>query len=99
MYSTPAPATVPGATVDATGCPAVIPFDFDRDGDVDRDDLAVFTSCYTGPSILGSPSGCPANAFNAADRDGDLDVDQADFGIFQRCYGGANKPAQAACAG
>jgi len=32
-----------------------------------------------------------------ADFDADNDVDQSDFGIFQRCYSGAGKPADPNC--
>lgn len=93
------PNTVPGATIDASGCPPEIRFDFDRDGDVDDTDLNQFSACATGPAILGPPeSGCTQAQFTAADFDKDGDVDQDDFGIFQRCYGGANKPADPNCA-
>lgn len=93
------PNTIPGAVVDATGCPPIIPFDFNRDGDVDPDDLTVFSRCATGPMVPGPPSGCVAAEFDAANRDQDSDVDQDDFGLFQRCYGGADNPADPACAG
>ena len=33
-----------------------------------------------------------------SDLDGDWDVDQADFAIFQRCFGGENVPAEPNCA-
>jgi len=75
-----------------------IPFDFDGDGDVDKDDFAIFSACVTGPAVAGPPAGCTPAQFSACDRDGDNNVDQADFGMFQRCYTGANKPGQPACA-
>jgi hypothetical protein len=86
------------------------PGDFDGDGDVDGGtgspgDLEAFQACVTGPGIAYDPSnlpaGCelsPVNGFLPADFDRDGDVDQDDFGIFQRCYSGANKPAGLSCA-
>lgn len=79
--------------------------DFDADGDVDADDLAIFTACATGPAIpyaVGSlPLGCnlAADTHNhiAADLDGDGDVDIDDLGRFQRCYSGAGAPAYPHC--
>ena len=90
------PNTIPGESVDSSGCPPLIPFDFDRDGDVDTDDLKVLSACYTGPAILGPPSGCTPDAFHVADRDHDGDVDQSDFGLFQRCWSG-RQPANPNC--
>jgi len=90
-------ATIPGATVDANGCPPYIRFDFDRDGDVDGTDLEQFTSCTTGPGIAGPPEGCRTSFFSRCDLDGDVDVDQADFGAFQRCFSGLNLPADPGC--
>ncbi|HSA29407.1 MAG TPA: hypothetical protein P5159_22995 [Phycisphaerae bacterium] len=68
-----------------------LPADFDRDGDVDADDLKVLAGCVSAPSVpyLGDCA--------KADFDQDGDVDQSDFGIFQRCYSGANKPADSNC--
>lgn len=86
------PNTVPGATVDANGCPPLIAPDFNRDGDVDPDDLAVFELCASGPGIP-CASGC-----GSSDFDNDGDVDQADFAVFERCFSGENVPAGAACA-
>lgn len=68
------------------------PGDFDRDGDVDLDDLIVFSHCATGPEISyagGLPAGCTLtpNQFTGvlpADFDEDMDVDMVDFGAFQR---------------
>ncbi|HOW71043.1 MAG TPA: putative Ig domain-containing protein [Phycisphaerae bacterium] len=74
--------------------PPPAPGDFNLDGDVDADDLAVFASCMTGPEI--PHNGTPDCL--SADFDTDSDVDQSDFGVFQRCYSGANKPADPNCA-
>jgi len=57
--------------------------DFDRDGDVDSDDLDRFQACATGPSVPVSDPEC-----RNADFDKDGDVDQDDFGVFQRCLSG-----------
>ncbi|MGQ9651456.1 MAG: reprolysin-like metallopeptidase [Phycisphaerae bacterium] len=86
------PNTVPGATVDANGCPPVIAPDFNRDGDVDPDDHLVFEFCASGPGIPYG-GGC-----GKADFDGDNDVDQKDFSVFERCFSGENVPASVACA-
>ncbi|MEP0843620.1 MAG: lamin tail domain-containing protein [Phycisphaerae bacterium] len=59
------------------------PFDFDGDRDVDLDDLAAFTACWSGPGIPRPP------ACDSRDSDGDGDVDHADFGAFQRNFTGA----------
>lgn len=88
------PMTVPGSVMDLnTGCPVLIPGDFDRDGDVDGDDLQPFTICYSGPAIVQEQTAC-----RPADFDADQDVDQADFGIFQACWSGYRQPASPTCA-
>ena len=72
-------------------CQAVAP-DFDRDCDVDADDLAILSGCLTGPAIaLLSPS-CAE-----ADFDGDGDVDQSDFGVWQRCFSGSGNAPLPGC--
>lgn len=77
-----------------------IPFDFDRDGNVDADDRDVFAGCAGGPATTGSAGrGCTPEEFDRADTDDDLDVDQADFGRFQRCGSGAGSPADPHCSG
>ncbi len=86
--------TVPGASVDTDGCPPVIPGDFNRDGDVDGDDLGVFESCASGPAV--PHSGLPH--CQSIDSDRDNDVDQSDFAAFQRCISGKDHPADPACA-
>jgi hypothetical protein len=74
------------------GASIIVPPDFDRDGDVDLDDFAVFRACFSGPAV--AYTGDCAKA----DFDHNGNVDQADFGIFQRCYSGANNPANPNCA-
>jgi len=64
-----------------------LPADWDRDGDVDRDDFELFVDCASGPAVP-VVAGCERK-----DLDGDGDVDQDDFGFFQRCYSGAGKAA------
>jgi hypothetical protein len=88
------PGTVPGSPVDADGCPPLIPGDFDRDGDVDDDDLAALAACASGPHVPHDGS----EACQKADLDGDGDVDHDDFGILQRCYSGQDNPADPNCA-
>jgi hypothetical protein len=86
------PGTVPGATVDASGCPADIPGDFDGDGDVDMIDLAEFEDCATAPGITQPATECHEFDFNSDDC-----VDQEDFAVFQRCISGNNNPADPLC--
>jgi hypothetical protein len=86
------PGTIPGFPVDATGCPPLIPGDFDRDGDVDTTDVNAFAACASGPTLPLTP-GCEAK-----DLDADDDTDQSDFSLLQRCYSGANRPASPGCA-
>ncbi len=88
------PSTVPGAVVDATGCPWVIAGDFDGDGDVDEDDYVHFRECLSGPGIPRLDSQC----LNAR-LDDDEDIDQEDFGIFQRCISGQAAPSDPDCSG
>lgn len=66
--------------------------DFDQDGDVDRDDLAFFDLCATGPGI---PQLNPACWI--ADCDADGDVDHADFAAVQLCVSGPGVPPGPAC--
>jgi hypothetical protein len=66
--------------------------DFDRDGDVDADDLAHFMSCASGPAVPQNDPNCLG-----ADFDGDSDVDQADFAVLQRCFSGADHLPDPAC--
>ena len=73
--------------------------DFDRDGDVDGDDLDMFADCSTGSDVPGpTQPNCTSVQFEAADLDADGDVDQSDFGVLQRCLSGTDNPAEPACA-
>lgn len=85
--------TVPGATVDAAGCPPDVPGDFDGDGDVDQDDVNAFEQCASGPAIPIAPE-CEDK-----DLDDDGDGDQGDLGIIQGCLSGEDQPADPGCAG
>jgi len=86
------PATIPGSPVDQTGCPPLIPGDFDRDGDVDQSDFGHLQACFSGSTVAQGDPAC-ANA----KLDADVDVDRADLGIFMRCLSGSKVPADAAC--
>jgi len=70
------------------------PADFDYDGYVDAEDLAIFASCSSGPAVPHDQT----ETCQRADFDDDNDVDQSDFGIFQRCYSGEGNPANPNCA-
>ncbi|MCC7133696.1 MAG: SUMF1/EgtB/PvdO family nonheme iron enzyme [Gemmatimonadales bacterium] len=85
------PSTIPGMTVDAHGCPPMIPGDFDRDGDVDGVDVSAFAACGSGPAVP-VPAGCASQ-----DLDEDADVDAEDFGILQCCLSGENIPGDGSC--
>jgi hypothetical protein len=103
----PAFGTVEAITIDETGRTLFIgdesntmihvltlgppPGDFNRDGDVDLDDLEHFEGCGSGPAIP-FPTGC-----GVADFDSDGDVDQTDFAMFQRCLSGENVEADPNC--
>ena len=85
--------TIPHLPVDAAGCPfPPTPADFDRDGDVDGDDVTALEACASGPAIPRGP-GCTGK-----DLDTDGDVDSDDFAVFQRCYSGPNRSGGANCA-
>ncbi|GMV95686.1 MAG: hypothetical protein HRF43_19915 [Phycisphaerae bacterium] len=89
------PDTLPGLLVDAQGCSARVPGDFDRDGDVGTDDRQHLWDCLSGPNIVQTAPGCAD-----ADLEGsDGDVDQVEFGIVQACFSGDNVPADPGCAG
>jgi hypothetical protein len=61
--------------------------DFDKDGDVDLGDFALFQLCFNGPNRAPGH-----NCSVGADFDNDADVDLADFSIFQGCFNGPNRP-------
>ena len=65
--------------------------DFDGDGDVDADDLAIFNQARTGPCI---PLVTNNPLLRRADFDGDGDVDLDDFGYFQAEYTGPRPPSR-----
>ena len=65
--------------------------DFDRDGDIDADDLKAFAACASGPAVAYTGD-CAA-----ADFDKDGDVDQSDFGFIQRCFSGAGELVDPTC--
>jgi hypothetical protein len=69
---------------------AFTPADFDRDRDVDADDLVAFRACLIGPNVVEAAEGC-----RSSDLDGDNDVDQSDFGLFQQYYSGSGRPETA----
>jgi uncharacterized protein (DUF362 family) len=87
-----------GKTADCTATVTVLPpvryapADFNRDGDVDPDDLAAFQACMGGANAVPFPD-CLEK-----DLDGDNDVDQSDFGKFQCCLSGTDIPADPDCA-
>ena len=87
-----APGTCGTAAIVDMGAYEFIAGDYDRDGDLGADDLAVFLTCISGPAV-GYAGDCLK-----ADLDHDGDVDLGDFGLFQRCYSGANKPVEPNCA-
>jgi len=60
-----------------------VPGELDCDGDVDLDDLQLFTDCLTGPAG-NVPSGC-----RCADYDADDDVDMDDFAEFAVYFTGS----------
>jgi hypothetical protein len=86
------PNTPPDTVVGADGCQLSPPADFDEDGDVDSNDIALFEFCASGPSI-------PVFVLcQDMDLDSDGDADQSDFAVVQRCFSGQDIPADANCA-
>jgi hypothetical protein len=97
-YSVTTGGVVFGTTSSTDGCSGRIvlpchPADFDCDGDVDENDVSLFSACFFGPN-LPLVLGCEGK-----DLDQDSDVDQDDFGRLQRCYGGANNAPDPSCVG
>jgi hypothetical protein len=65
---------------------ATLGADFDEDGDVDGDDLAIWKAGFAATGTATHMQG---------DADGDLDVDGADFLVWQRQLGSAAPSASA----
>jgi hypothetical protein len=86
-----APATCGTAPIVDMGAYEFIAGDFDRDGDLDGEDVVQFAACVSGPSVM------YAGDCLKADTDRDGDVDLADYGVFQRCYSGAGKAVEPGC--
>lgn len=61
-----------------------LPFDQDRDGDVDRIDFNVFQFCFRSVDIVFPPG----QFCLIMDGDGDFDVDTADFWLMQQIFTG-----------
>jgi hypothetical protein len=70
---------------------AVIPGDFDQDGDVDQEDFGYLQACVNG---RGEPyaAGC-----QDADLNHDAFVDQYDFNLFRQCFSGPDVSAGPGC--
>lgn len=60
--------------------------DLDGDGDIDWDDLAILTGCWSGPGNPSQPVGCQPEHFGDADLDVDGDVDLADLAAFAAAF-------------
>jgi hypothetical protein len=72
---------------------ALVPGDFDGDGDVDQTDFGHFQACLTGDQAAQDSPACLD-----ARLDGDSDVDQLDFAVFQACLSGSGVAQTWACA-
>lgn len=81
-----------GGSLVALAPPVSIPGDFDRDGDVDRDDLAMLMDCAAGPQVLVLTPSC-----SDEDMNGDGFIDMLDFAAWQRCYSGQDIPGDPDC--
>lgn len=87
------PDTSPGRPVDAYGCNAFIPGDFDDDADVDLTDFAHLQLCLMGNMAVQTDPNCQ----NAKLTNDDF-VDADDVAVFMRCMSGSGVPADPACA-
>lgn len=87
------PGTIQGIPVDANGCAAKSPGDFDRDGDVDQADFGHLQVCLRGTNVLQTDPSC-----QDAKLDADSDVDQDDVDVFLRCLSGSRITADPNCA-
>jgi len=63
--------------------------DFDGDGYVTSNDLAVFANCMAGPQIAAPPVGVTQQQFDLADLERDAGVDMHDLAIMQRLSSGS----------
>ena len=63
---------------------AVLPGDFDHDGNVDLADLNIFIACMAGNGY----QYVNGHICLSDDLDGDQDVDLADFAVFQQSFTG-----------
>lgn len=72
----------------AQGCPALIPGDMDRDGDVDVTDFGLFQACFSGSAVAQ-----PSTACARAKIDADTDVDVADYLLLEKCLSGKDIPS------
>ena len=87
------PNTPAGRPVDAKGCTAIIPADFDGDGDVDMTDFAHLQLCLQGTAIEQTDPAC-----QNAKLDGDTYVSRSDLDLFTRCMSGSHVYADPDCA-
>ena len=62
-----------------------LPFDYDRDGDVDMNDFNIFLWCFQGPDN----DYATGHVCLEMDGDEDFDVDMADYALFQQAFTGA----------
>jgi hypothetical protein len=83
--------TAPGIPVDVNGCPALVPGDFNRDGDVDMEDFGHLQSC------LGELDSAPSAGCVDADLDANTRVGLSDLARFQDCLSGPNTVPKPSC--
>jgi hypothetical protein len=80
-----------GIALGVVPCGSFVAPDLNHDCYVDRDDMAMFVGCFSGPKMpmIDGCGGC--------DFDDDDDVDQADFSRLQRCYRGSRPVVDVGC--